>query len=115
MSVTSNRVIGIEFTGDVNAPNMAYSAAENASSPGQVIPQLLSTGANTISVPTGATAVTIIPPAGNVITMILKGTSLDIGVSLHLTDPTSLGINRTGSSSFVLTVSGAVTVRMIWS
>ncbi len=115
MSVTSNRVVGIQFTGDVDAPNLAYSAAANISSPGEIDSVLLALGANTISVPAGAVAVTIIPPAGNTATVILKGVVGDSGVYLHLTDPTSLGIYRAGSSTFVLTVSANITVRLIWS
>ena len=115
MSVTSNRVIGIELTGGVNAPNLSYSAAENASSPGQITSNALATGINSISVPVGAVGMTIVPPAGNIVSIILKGVAGDTGIYLHPTDPTSIGIVRASSPTVVLTVSGNVTVRIIWT
>ncbi len=115
MAVTSNRVIGIVLAGDVNAPNMAYPAAENVLSPGAIQVTELTAGANTIAVPSDSVAVTILPPAGNTIGITLKGISADTGVILHPTDPTSLGLSS-GVSSFVLTAfGGSATVRFIWT
>lgn len=115
MAVNATRVIGIGLTGDVNAPNLAYSAAANAASPGMVQNIALTTGANTITVPTGAKAVTIIPPAANTVTMQLKGITGDTGVRLHLTDPSSIAIDIAVTATFVITVSGALTLRFIWT
>lgn len=115
MSVTSNRVIGISFSGDIDAPNLAYKAAENTSAPGRIDRTDLSSGANTITVPTGFKAVTIIPPAGNTTLITLKGVTGDTGVPLHLTDPSSIGLDST-ESTFVLTAAGSITgVRLIWT
>ncbi len=115
MAVISNRIIGITFAGDVDAPNLAYNAAENAASPGQVTQQVLASGVNSISVPVGAVAMTIIPPAANTVAIVLKGTAGDTGIALHLTDPTSIAILRASTPTVVLTATGAVTVRVIWS
>lgn len=115
MAVASTRIIGIGFTGDIDAPNLSFNAAENASSPGEIETAVLTTGANTITPPVGAKAVTIIPPAANTVTMQLKGITGDTGIRLHLTDPSSIALDIASTASFVITVSGALTLRMIWS
>lgn len=115
MAVNATRVIGIGLTGDVNAPNLAYSAAPNAASPGMVQNIALTTGANTITVPSGATAVTIVPPTANTVTMQLKGVTGDTGIRLHLTDPSSISLTIASTASFCITVSGALTLRFIWT
>jgi len=102
MSVTSKRVVSISFTGDVNAPNLDYPAADNASSPGIITETVLALGANTITVPTGFKGFTIIPPSGNTTLITLKGVTGDTGVPLHLTDPTSIGLDST-ESTFIWT------------
>lgn len=115
MAVTSNRVIGIALTGDVNAPNLAYPAAENIVSPGSIQVTDLVLGANTITVPSDAVGVTILPPSGNTIGVTLKGISGDTGVPLHPTDPTSIGLSA-GATTFVVTVvDNIATVRFIWT
>lgn len=115
MSVTSNRVIGIRFEGDVNAPGLAYEAAENASSPGAIVTQTLSAGNNTITVPSGAKAATLLPPSGNAVVLTLKGVAGDTGISIHPTDPTSIGL-ATSVTTFVLNAVTQVTgFRIIWS
>ena len=115
MAVTSDRVIGVTFTGDVNAPNLAYPAAQNAASPGAIVVANLAMGANTITVPSGAKAVTILPPSGNTVVLTLKGISGDTGIAIHLTDPTSLGLG-TSVTSFVINAASAVTgMRYVWS
>lgn len=115
MSVTSYRVIGIGLFGDVDAPNLAYAAAQNLTSPGSIQVANLISGANTITVPSGATAVTLVPPAANAVAMTLKGLTGDTGVGIHLTDPTSLGLSS-GVTSFVVTAASAITnFRMVWS
>ena len=117
MAVNATRAINLGFTGDVNAPSMNYSAADNATSPGMIEDKVLASGPNTITVPTAAApkAVTIIPPSGNTVAMLLKGVTGDTGVGLHLTDPTSLGLSS-GVTSFCLTCADSLTgIRFIWS
>lgn len=115
MSVTGTRLVSLGFTGDVNAPSMIYGAANNTGSPGSVELKDLVTGANTISVVSGAKAVTIVPPSGNTVAMLLKGVTGDTGVGLHLTDPSSVGLS-TGVTTFCLTCSSTMTgIRFIWT
>lgn len=104
-----------DFTGQV-----VVGAAPN---PSAVRPEDLVTlvaGANTITVPTGGstqpTAVTIVPPAGNTVSLTLKGVTGDTGVSLHLTDPTILAI-ASSQTTFVLTAgAGGITgLKLYWS
>jgi len=62
----------------------------------------LSTGANTITVPTGTTAVLIGMPSGNATLVTLKGVTGDTGVALHKTFPTLLPLDST-QTTFCLT------------
>lgn len=112
MTVTSTRRIIANFSGDVVA-QMDENAANNSSSPGEIEIITLGTGNNAIVPPTGSVACTIIPPSGNTSIITLKGVNGDTGVPLHLTDPTSFGINT--GATFVLNAVTQVTVRIIWS
>ena len=113
MAVTATRSVTIQFSGDVSAAN-TFAAANNTSSPAGIELQTLASGANTITPPSGAKACTIVPPFGNLVTITLKGVTGDTGVVLHLTDPSSIGLNS-AVSTFCLTASDTVTVRLIWS
>lgn len=117
MSTVSSRTQTTTFTGDVTA-TQTNAAASNAASPGVNELKTLASGANTITVPSGGStpvAVTIVPPAGNVQTLTLKGVTGDTGVGLHLTDPTTIAL-AASVSSFCLTAGAAITgVRFIWS
>lgn len=113
MSVTSDRSINISFVGDVEY-SQTFTAPTNASGSAQSQKVNLSSGANTITVPSGAVAVTIIPPSANAVTMTLKGVTGDTGIALSLLAPCSLSLASV--SSFVLTAGGAITgVRLIYS
>lgn len=118
MSVTATRKVTVAYQGDVKG-TQEYEAASNTSSPGQVQIVDLSSGANTITVPTGGatvpTACTIIPPSGNTTSITLKGVTGDTGVRLHNTDPTSIAV-YSSVTSFCLTAGAALTgVRLVWS
>jgi hypothetical protein len=113
MAVNATRQVNIVYTGDV-AGSESLDAAANASSPGQIQIIALASGANTITPPAGATAVTIKPPSGNAVTLTLKGVTGDTGVGLHLTDPTSIAL-ASAASTFCLTTSNTVTVRFFWT
>ena len=117
MAVAASRSITIQFTGDITAAN-TFSAASNAASPGDIDIVTLSSGANTITPPSGGStpkAVTIIPPSGNTVLMTLKGVTGDTGVPLHKTDPTSIGLDTT-LSTFVINAAAQITgVRLVWS
>jgi len=112
MSVTSNRSIVITEIGDVEY-TQEFIAAVNAAGSGKIDLANLSSGANTITIPTSAKAVTIIPPSGNTVLMTLKGVAGDTGVQLHLTDPSSIALT---STTFVLNAASAlIGLRLIYS
>lgn len=117
MATTGNRKILVDFTEDIIA-QVTATAVENTNSPGQIDIVTLTTGANTITPPTGGAttrAVTIIPPVSNTNTITLKGVTGDTGVVLHLTDPTSIGLNSS-TNTFVLTAAAEIVgVRLVWS
>lgn len=117
MSTTAQRIITIEFSEDVIAAN-SFTAANNEDSPGQMDLVTLAIGANTITPPAGGStpvSCTIIPPAGNTATITLKGITGDTGIVLHLTDPTSIGLNSP-TTTFVLTASAEVVgARLVWT
>jgi hypothetical protein len=110
------RKITIAFSGDING-TQEFDAEDNSSSPATTGPLSLTTGANTIIVPTGGaapTCCTIVKPSDNTATITLKGISGDTGVKLHPTDPDSISI-ASDVTQFVLTVSADVNLRFVWS
>lgn len=117
MSTSSTRTTTIVNTGDV-AGTQTISAATNAAAPGQIEVKTLSSGANTITVPTGGTtptAVTIVPPSGNTQTIVIKGITGDTGVGMHLTDPFTLSL-AAATATFVITAGGTITgMKFYWS
>jgi hypothetical protein len=118
MATTATRKTTITFSGDVVGTEQ-LSAASNASSPGTMEIKSLVSGANTITPPAGGScapkAVTIIPPAGNAVTITLKGVTGDTGVLLHPTDPTTIALGST-TATFVLTTSNTLSgIRFIWT
>ena len=117
MATASTRRIAITFTVDVTF-TQTFAAAANASSPGENDLVTLASGANTITVPTSGTvptAVTIIPPAGNVVTMIFKGVTGDTGVGMHLTDPSTFALAAT-VTTFCITAGATLTgLRLVWT
>lgn len=118
MASSSNRSINLTFTGD-HVASPVISAAANAASPAGIqAPVTLASGANTITVPTGGTtptAVTIVKPAGNTVSLTLKGVTGDTGIALHKTDPDTISIDST-VTTFVLTAGAQIIgVTLIWS
>ena len=108
MSVTSQVSIISKLLGDVEYLQ-TFVSANNTTSPAVITVVNLTTGNNTITVPTAggtATAVLIIPPAGNTNTLTIKGDAGDTGVSLHRTNPSLIGLNSV--SSFILTTGGVI-------
>jgi hypothetical protein len=116
MATTATRSINLGFSSaeeDGLNWQQIFSAASATTSPAVNTIQALTTGNNTITVPTGSKAVTIIPPSTNTQSITLKGVDADTGIALSLIDPSSISLS--GVSSFVLNVGGAVTVRLIFS
>jgi hypothetical protein len=118
MSISSERITTIRYSGDVDF-SLQIPAAENLLSPGTITNYTLSTGANTITLPTGGSTpqgATIIPPEDNTETITLKGITGDTGVALSKTDPTSISFDTTPPVSFILTAGGTITgLRIVWS
>jgi hypothetical protein len=117
MATVSTRTTNLVFTGDYTGVDVV-TAATNNSSPAQSEIKTLSSGANTITVPTGGTVPTCVciqPPTGNTTSITLKGVTGDTGVRIHNTDPTFVAID-TSVATFVLTCGSSITgVRLIWS
>lgn len=117
MASAARRRILITYSGEVDGEQQ-IDAADNADSPASVEVKTLSSGLNTITVPTGGTvptAVTIVPPADNTASITLKGVTGDTGVRIHDTDPTTIGLHS-GVTTFVLTTGAIITgIRLYWS
>lgn len=118
MAIASARTVSITYSGDaVGTQNLA--AAANTLSGGIEV-KTLASGANTITVPvvTGIavpTAVTIVPPSGNLTSITLKGVTGDTGIALHLTDPTTIAL-ASSVANFVLTAGAQILgVKLYWS
>lgn len=118
MSITSSRVETITFAGDIDV-SLSFAAADNSSSPGSVSIYTLTTGANTITLPTGGSTpkgATLVPPSGNTQTLTLKGVSGDTGITLHKTNPTTITFDATPPANFILTAGGTITgLRIVWT
>lgn len=113
MAVSSTRSITTGMSEDITFSRID-SAASNTTAPGQVEKKDLSSGNNTITVPSGAKGLTLKPPSGNTQALILKGVNGDTGVAIHKTDPTSLGL-ETGAT-VVINAAGSVTgVVLVWT
>lgn len=119
MSLTSTYTTSIVTQGTLGQGGTYQGApittsTSNASPPGGgPVPQVLSTGANTIAIPTGYIGVQIIPPSANGAALTAKGVTGDTGISLHLTTPTTLTF-AAGQSNFCLTAASGVTVDLVW-
>lgn len=118
MATTSSRAITIVYSGDTVGTE-PLNAASNTASPGAVQIIALSSGANTITVPTAVgyavTGCTIVPQAANVNALTLKGISGDTGIFLHLTDPTSIGIDPVHSPTFVINAAATTNIKVYWT
>lgn len=68
----------------------------------------LSSGANTITLPTGTTAVLIIPPDDNTETITLKGVTGDTGIIVQPDKPSLLPIDQSADPTFVITAGAAI-------
>lgn len=118
MAVTSERITTVVYSGDINS-SVEFNAAANTASPGSITMHTLSSGANTITLPTGGSTVkaaTIVPPEDNAETLTLKGVSGDTGIALNKVDPTTITFDSPAPANFVLTAGGTITgLRIIWS
>jgi hypothetical protein len=119
MSITSARSVQIVFAGDVIA-RITANALDNIITPGEPSElKTLAIGNNAIPVPVGVglviTGLTIIPPAGNTNVITLKGVNGDTGFPLHVTDPTSIGLDQTFTGLVLSVLVQVNNVRLVWS
>lgn len=114
MPASSTRSVTVAYTGDVTIPNQTLVALANGASPEQIEAKALAMGDNAVPVPPGATALTIMKPAGNAVLVKLKAVNGDQGVSLHHTDPDSISLDPS-QTALVLNAASAVTVRLLWT
>jgi len=112
MAVTSDRTIVLQNTGDIEY-QQSFGAETNASGSADNNLVSLASGNNTITIPTGAVAVTIIKPALNTVQILAKGVNGDTGVKLNLLDPDSISLGT--SATLVLNADNTVVVRLIFS
>lgn len=117
MTITAVTTTSTVYSGGEASPSVPLSVAltnTNAPAIGSAF-QSLSSGANTITAPTGFTVsgVTVFPPAGNTTSLIVKGVTGDTGVRLHNTMASQIALD-TSVASFVLAAGAAMTVRLAW-
>jgi hypothetical protein len=112
MSVTSSRSVVVSNHGDV-LYSQEFAAADSSAGSGQNQLVSLISGNNTITIPTGAVAVTITPLPLNTVQLIAKGVTGDTGVKLHLTDPSSIGLGV--GATLVINAASTATIRLIFS
>lgn len=118
MAVTSQRTGSITFSGDVTA-TVSLAAVSNTQAPGAISILSLTTGANTITLPTGGSTpigAVIIPPPGNAQALTLKGVAGDTGIALHKTNPTIVTFDNPAPANFVINAAAVVNgLRIVWT
>ena len=76
---------------------------------GTVTDVVLASGANTITVPAGASGCCIIPPSANTVALTLKGVTGDTGVAIAPAAPSVLAFPASPPASFVITAASLTT------
>ena len=74
---------------------------------GTVTDVVLASGANTVTVPTGAAGCLIIPPSANTVALTLKGVGADTGVAISPSAPCLLTFPATPPANFVINAASA--------
>lgn len=87
---------------------VAYPPIASSTSPGAVLMVSLTTGANTVTLPTGTSTVVVQPPAGNTVAVALTALSSVSTTTSALVLPLLAGTTTLG-----LTSAGAVTVQVL--
>jgi hypothetical protein len=85
----------------------------NTAPAGGPIQVALSAGDNTLTVPSGATSLLIVPDAASVIVKTLKGIGGDTGFTIAPAAPTLLGLPA-GATTVLLNASAGETVTVEW-
>src|SRR5580700_3494287 len=106
--------VSLSWSGDVTLGQTFYDPT-NPSSPGQEQVLALSSGNNTVSVPTGAQSVTLVKTVNgvtNTATLTFKGVNGDTGYALSPTVTDKISVS---GSSFVINASASTSIRAFWS
>lgn len=114
----SNVSLSASFVFAESAGSPFNFALQNANSPLRVDKVTLSSGANTITLPTSPMVpggVVIIPPSGSTTALTLKGVSGDTGFLINPGAPTMLLFPATPTATFVINAASSVTgVLLAW-
>lgn len=117
MSKTAT-VAGTSVTVTGDGVGMVYTIpglpSVNTLAPDPIQDIAMTSGANTVTVPSGAQYVVIVPPSGSVITMTLKGDAGDTGVHLATNRPSLMAL-ASNAATFVLTLSSGQNVQLCWA
>jgi hypothetical protein len=116
MALTSKSSFQVLVTGNGETAEYQPQAnpVTNASAPaGGVVKSALAAGDNTLTLPTGAIGVMIVPPTDSANGKVLKGVGGDTGIALHRQYPTTLFFHST-VTDFVINSVGSETVELHW-
>jgi hypothetical protein len=114
VSKTSEVSITYSATGDGMTLTFTSTTQENAASPGEHLPIALASGDNTITVPTGARGVLIVPGATSTVVKKIKGVGGDTGVTIAPAYATYIAL-PTGAANFILNAASIETLDLYWA
>jgi hypothetical protein len=115
MAVTSSVTVQVTLSGDV-AMQQPFSALDNPTSPGQIDIITLNIGNNPITPPSVVpSGLMIIPPAGNLTIITLKGINGDTGFPLNVVNPSYIPLDLTFTGLVLSVSANVVGVRLIWT
>lgn len=113
MSTAATAILQLATTGDVIMGPENFAAAVNTASPAQTQLVTLSSGDNSISMPSATcTRITITKPAGNTVALAFGAGGT---FPLHLTDWDSFSSSLAQGGTFVINAASTVTVRLTYT
>ena len=112
MAKTATASVTIAVSGDGVSFKFTTPTQTNAASPFQHQPIALTTGANTITPPAGATMALVVPPTSSAVTKTLKGVTGDTGYALN--PPGMPSFIPVGAGALVINASSGETVEFYW-
>jgi len=104
-------ITGSVAGGPSGTKTLATIVTSNPTSTDAVSVTSFSTGFTSVTIPTNAIGVVIVPPAGNAQTLTLKGITGDTGITIHPVNPTLVNF-ATGTTTFGITVGGTVVLEL---
>lgn len=107
MSNTTSYSVHLDIDGGFTISNIWYSVSSTTNVFPEFLTLTLGSGDTSISVSSPAASI-IIPPVGNAVSLILKGSPSDTGVPISKIYPTLV------KGSFYLNASGSVTMKFIF-